>query len=274
MLLRINEKLEERKETSLSELISSYRKEHNYLSSTPIVSILNGYQTEESTALEEFDEITLIPKGILPNKEELEGMMRARNTPSIHNKIKNTHIAIVGLGGLGSNIAISLARTGIGYLHLIDYDTVEPSNLNRQQYRIKDLGRFKTEALKEEIKEINPYIDVQIDTLQVTSENLRTLFVNDVIVCEAVDQAETKELLVHGILEHYANTIVVAASGMAGYDSSNTIRTKRITNRFYLCGDETTDPKPGRGLMAPRVSICAGHQANIILRLLVGETDV
>lgn len=274
MLLYINGKSEEREETTLSELLLSYRKELNYQSSTPIVSILNGYQTNENVSLKESDELVFIPKGVLPNKEELECMMRARHTPNVHDQIKDAYVAIVGLGGLGSNIAISLARTGVGHLHLIDYDIVEPSNLNRQQYKIKHLGQFKTDALKEEIKEINPYIDIHIETLQVTSENIHTLFSGDTIVCEAVDQPETKELLVHGILEHYKDTIVVAASGMAGYDSSNMIQTKKITNRFYICGDETTGAMQGRGLMAPRVSICAGHQANIILRLLVGETEV
>ena len=96
----------------------------------------------------------------------------------------------------------------------------------------------------------------------------------DEIICEAFDKPEAKSMLVNGILEHFPDKTVVAASGMAGYESSNSIQTKRITSHFYLCGDLETGAKQGNGLMAPRVSICAGHQANMVLRLIIGEKDV
>ncbi len=88
----------------------------------------------------------------MPPQDEFESLMCARHTPHVFEKVKSAKVAIAGLGGLGSNIAVNLARTGVGNLHLIDFDIVEPSNLNRQQYKVKHLGLYKTEALKNEIK--------------------------------------------------------------------------------------------------------------------------
>lgn len=249
------------------------RKKH-YCDEKNIITILNGFQTFDDYELSENDQVSFIEKGKMPPQDEFESLMCARHTPHVFEKVKAAKVAIAGLGGLGSNIAISLARTGVGQLHLIDFDIVEPSNLNRQQYKIKHLGLYKTEALKNEIKEINPFIKVTIDTVQVTEENIQTLFKDDDIVCEAFDNPKAKALLVNTLVECYPMKKIVSASGMAGYESSNTIITKKITDKFYLCGDGTTGAMVGRGLMAPRVSICAGHQSNMILRLILGIEEI
>lgn len=249
------------------------RKKH-YGNVKNIITILNGFQTFDDYKLNENDEISFIEKGKMPAKDEFESLMCARHTPHVFEKVKAAKVAIAGLGGLGSNIAVSLARTGVGHLHLIDFDIVEPSNLNRQQYKIKHLGLYKTEALKNEIVEINPFIKVSIDTVEVTEENIKSLFEDDDIICEAFDNPKAKALLVNNLLECYPQKKTVSASGMAGYESSNTIITKKITDNFYLCGDGTNGAIVGRGLMAPRVAICAGHQANMILRLILGIEEV
>ena len=145
---------------------------NNYSEKTNIITILNGFQTFDDYELNENDEVNFIEKGKMPSKDEFESLMCARHTPHVFEKVKVAKVAIAGLGGLGSNIAVSLARTGVGHLHLIDFDIVEPSNLNRQQYKIKHLGLHKTEALKSEIEEINPFIKVTIDTVKVTEENI------------------------------------------------------------------------------------------------------
>lgn len=238
-----------------------------------IVSIVNGYQSNTDVFLKEDDEITYIPKGVMPGKEELERMMCARHTPKVHEKVKQAHVAIAGLGGLGSNIAISLARTGVGHLHLIDFDIVEPSNLNRQQYKIKHLGMYKADALKQEIKEINPFIEVKTDIVKLTEQNVGNLLREEDLVCEAFDNPETKAMLVNKVLSEFPEKKIVAASGMAGYDSSNQIHTQKKMKNFYLCGDQQSEAHQGNGLMAPRVMICAGHQANMILRLIINETE-
>lgn len=236
--------------------------------------ILNGFQLSEDRNLKEDDKVFIIDKTKMPTKEELSDMLYARHTPQVHKKIEQARVAIAGLGGLGSNIAINLARTGIGFLHLIDFDTVEPSNLNRQQYRICHLGLAKTEALKMEIAEINPFVEVITDNVKIDENNINNLFKDDNFICEAFDNPECKAILVNNILENYKDKKIVASSGMAGFESSNTITTKKISNNLYLCGDGETDAKEGRGLMSPRVSICAGHQSNMILRLILGLDEV
>ena len=255
--------------SNLYELRDKYHKNVENL-----ITIFNGFQTYYDFKLNENDNISFIIKGQMPNQDEFEALMCARHTPHVFEKVKKSHVAIAGLGGLGSNVAINLARTGVGYLHLIDFDIVEPSNLNRQQYKIKHLGMFKTEALKSEIEEINPFINVTIDTIKITPDKIKSLFKNDDIVCESFDNPQAKAMLVNNFIEKFPNKKLVSASGMAGYESSNTIVTKKITDNFYLCGDGTTSAKVGRGLMAPRVSICAGHEANAILRLILGVDSV
>lgn len=269
MKVSINGKPQEISSKSLWEL-----RESRYSINEEIITIYNGFQTNENLMICEGDEIAFIAKGKMPPQDELEALMCARHTPQVHHKVKAAKVAIAGLGGLGSHIAIELARTGVGYLHLVDFDIVEPSNLNRQMYKICHLGMKKTEALTQEIKEINPYIEVQIDTLRVTEENVLELFKEDEIVCEAFDRPEAKAMLVNTLLGERKDVKIVAASGMAGYGSSNEIQTKKVNKRFYLCGDLYNGAKPGMGLMAPRVSICAGHQANMILRLILGIEEV
>ena len=236
------------------------------------VLIVNGFQTDDDLPLADGDCVTVIPKGELPPRELLESMMAARHSPGVFEKVKRAWVGIAGLGGLGSHIAFALARTGVGHLHLVDFDTVEPSNLNRQCYRITDLGKPKTQALAEQLRDINPYLHITCDCVRVTADNAAALFGQDPLVCEAFDAPQAKAMLLDTVLTACPDTILVAASGMAGYESCNTIVSRKITDRFYLCGDGQTAAQPGCGLMAPRVSVCAGHQANLIVRLILGET--
>lgn len=239
-----------------------------------LVMIINGFQTNENVSVSSEDEIVLIEKGKMPDSDEFEAMLSARHTPKVYQKVKASRVAIAGLGGLGSNIALMLARTGVGTLHLIDFDTVEPSNLNRQQYMVSHLGMKKTDALKAEIAQINPYVCVICDCVRVTDENCAELFKDDRIVCEAFDKADAKALLVNNLLESRKDVYVVSASGMAGFERSNSIVTRKITDRLYLCGDGTSEARQGSGLMSPRVTICAAHQANAVLRIILNEYDV
>lgn len=236
--------------------------------------MLNGFQVSEDQVLKENDTLTFVSKGLLPEREALESMMMARHTPEVHEKVKSGSVAIAGLGGLGSNIAIMLARTGIGKLLLVDFDIVEPSNLNRQHYGIRHLGMPKALALCEQIAEINPFVTVETITERITGSNAALLFREYSILCEAFDRPEEKSMLVNTVLSSLEGTVIVAASGMAGYDSSNKIRTVKRMNRLYLCGDYETGAGFGVGLMAPRVQVCAAHQANMVLRLLLGLTEV
>ena len=212
--------------------------------------------------------------GKILTKEEIKAALEERHSPEIQEKLSAGRVAIAGLGGLGSNVAYALARIGVGHLRLIDFDVVDITNLNRQQYFMEHLGMPKTDALESLLKKINPYLDIRTDCVRVTEDNIRELFGEWDIVCEAFDDPDAKAMLVNGILEHFPEKKLVSASGMAGFGSSNSIVTKKVTDNFYLCGDRVSAPEYGRGLMAPRVAICAAHEANMITRLILGEEDV
>lgn len=237
------------------------------------IVIYNGFCRESRQELEEGDSVFLIPRDRIPKEDELEAMLAARHTPGVHEKIKQGRAAVAGLGGLGSHIAEALARTGIGELLLVDFDTVEPSNLNRQNYRICHLGMAKTEAMKRQLEEINPYVKVETRNVQVTGENAAEIFAGYPVAIEAFDRPEAKAELVEALIIGCPETKVVASSGMAGFGSANRIKTMKRMERLYICGDMETEARPGVGLMAPRVQVCAGHQANLALRLLLGEDE-
>ena len=209
----------------------------------------------------------------IPSREVMREALNIRHGEDLQNKLSAARVAVCGLGGLGSNIAIALARAGVGHLHLIDFDRVDLTNLNRQQYAVGQLGQYKTDALRETLSLVSPYCDVTCDTIQVTEENLPDLLKTEDYICEAFDRAEAKAMLVSGVLEHFPEKYLVAGSGLAGLGSANTIQTRRVSQRFYLCGDGTSDSSVGLGLVASRVLVCAAHEANMILRLIAGETE-
>lgn len=183
-------------------------------------------------------------------------------------------VAIVGAGGLGSNVAIMLARTGVSPLFIIDFDKVEESNLNRQYYTRNDLGEYKVNALKKHIEEINPNIEVKVYQGKIMPHNIVELLGKYSIVCEALDNPETKAILVNTLLQHSRKIKIVSGSGMGGYESSNLMKTSKKMNQLYVCGDEEAGLDKGYKMLAPRVNICAGHEANMIIRLLNGLDEV
>lgn len=205
-------------------------------------------------------------------QEELHAALVERHGADIQQKLDRTSVGIAGLGGLGSNIAVHLARLGVGRLVLVDFDTVDVTNLNRQHYTMKDIGVPKTLALLEQLEEINPYLQYEPYTERVIPANVTRMFAGCDVVCEAFDCADQKAMLIETLLERLPDTVVVSGSGMAGYGSANAIRTERRFGRLYVCGDGTSDIADGVGLMAPRVAVCAAQQATMVLRLLLGET--
>ena len=208
------------------------------------------------------------------SRDEWNEALIARHGQELHDRFSSATAAICGLGGLGSNIAIALARAGIGRLILVDFDRVDITNLHRQQYKAEQIGEYKTEALAANLLEISPYTEVKGATEKVTEDNLLELLEGADIVCEAFDNAEAKAMLVNGVLQKLPECYLVAASGMAGMGSPNRIETRRITDRFYLCGDGVSDVEETMGLVAPRVMLCAAHQAQTVLRILAGEYEV
>ena len=231
------------------------------------VLIYNGAVVADDIALLEGDRINLIQRGRTPPVEELEALMVARHTPGVHERIKKSTVGIAGLGGLGSAVAVALARIGVGRLILADFDIVEPSNLNRQQYFIDQLGKTKAAALEENLKRINPYVNYETHCIHLTPENIPSLFAEADVLVEAFDRADQKAML----LQSFQDKPIVAASGMAGYGSGETIGVRKMGPRIHIVGDLETGAAPGCGLMAPRVGIAAHMQANVVLRILLRE---
>jgi sulfur carrier protein ThiS adenylyltransferase len=233
--------------------------------------IYNGFPVDSDRSLREGDEVVLIKKGETPSPEEFESFMMARHSPRIHQKIKESAVAIAGLGGLGSAVAIALARVGVGKLILVDFDVVEPSNLNRQQYLIHQIGMPKAEALQKNIATINPYVRIETYHEKLDGSNMERIFKEAEVVVEAFDRAEDKVLLINTVSEKMPDKYIVAASGVAGCGDNNEIKTARFSSKVFIVGDQKTAAQPGVGLMAPRVGIAAHHQANTVLRILLGE---
>ena len=210
---------------------------------------------------------------LIPTKDEWNKALCERHGEELQQKFSSATVAICGLGGLGSNIAISIARAGIGKLILIDFDKVDITNLHRQQYKASQNGMNKTDALSENLKEIAPYTGIESHTVRITEDNAAELLKDADIVCEAFDDAEAKAMLTNLVLEEMPNKFLVAASGMAGFGSANTIKTRKVMSRFYLCGDERSDVQSEGSLVASLVMLCAAHQAHTVLRILAGELE-
>ena len=210
---------------------------------------------------------------LIPTKEEWNKALCERHGENLQKKFSEAAVAVCGLGGLGSNIAIALARAGVGKLLLIDFDRVDITNLHRQQYKAGQIGMNKTEALSENLKEIAPYVELITHTIRITEENAAELLKGADIICEAFDNAECKAMLTNLVLETMPEKYLVAASGMAGMGKANTIQTRRVAKRFYICGDGSSDVTEVGSLVASRVMICAAHQAHTVLRILAGEFE-
>ena len=211
---------------------------------------------------------------LIPTKEEWNKALSERHGEDVQKIFSSATVAICGLGGLGSNIAISLARAGVGKQILIDFDRVDITNLHRQQYKANQIGMVKTDALSDNLKEIAPYIDIESHIVRITDNNAVELLKDADIICEAFDDAECKAMLTNLVLETMPDKYLVAASGMAGMGSANTIQTRRVSKRFYLCGDGSSDVSEAGSLVASRVMLCAAHQAHTVLRILAGEFEI
>ncbi len=210
---------------------------------------------------------------LIPNKEEWYRALSERHGEKTQNSFEAATVAICGLGGLGSNIALALARAGIGKLILIDFDSVDITNLHRQQYKANQIGMNKTEALKDNLLEIAPYVTLETHSVRISEDNAEALLKNADIICEAFDDAECKAMLVNLVIERMPEKYLVTASGMAGFGSANSIRTRRISKRFYICGDETSDVSEAGSLIVSRVMLCAAHQAHTVLKILTEQFE-
>lgn len=201
------------------------------------------------------------------SKDEIDHALFIRHTAKVQDKLNNARVAIAGLGGLGSNVALMLARAGVGQLHLIDHDKVDLTNINRQNYFLRHVGMYKTDAIREIIGDINPYIEVTSNNLYIKEEDVKELFKTDDIICEAFDLPENKAMFARQVRRIFPEKPFISASGMSGYGDSNSMVTRKLGNNWYICGDGGKNNNGG--LMSARVMICAAHEANLILELII-----
>ena len=184
-------------------------------------------------------------------------------------KLENARVGIAGCGGLGSTVAVALARSGVGSLVLADFDAVETSNLNRQQYFVDQVGQPKVNALTVNLLRIRPRIRLEQHRVRVTRANALQLFEKCNVVAECFDHPAAKAELSMSMRRLLPEIPLVAASGIAGYGPASAIRCRRVLGNHFLIGDGISAVEQG-GLFAPRVAIAAGCQANVVLRLLLG----
>lgn len=233
--------------------------------------VVNGFSVRENVKLNDGDSIFRLRKDEKPDREILKELISARDPAGIRTVLCKARVGIAGLGGLGSNIAMNLARSGVGTLVIADFDTVDATNLNRQNYTIDDIGKRKTDATAESISKIAPYVKVESHSVFIDENNAADIFGDCDVLCEAFDTAENKAMLINVMLENRPNVMVISGSGMAGYGDSNSVITERRFNGLYICGDGKTEASSRIGLTSPRVTICAGHMANKAVEYLVDE---
>ena len=263
--------LGELKELALGDKESEiYKFLEKFNATEPDIFIVDGFAIKEDSKLKDGSNVVFIRRGVMPEREVLRAMIASRNSPELNLALSKAVIGVAGLGGLGSNIALSLARVGVKKLVLADFDVVEPSNLNRQQYFVRHIGLKKTQALKELINDVNPFVEVETHDIFLDEKNVASVFGECEILCEAFDNVAGKAMILNEAGASLKDKKIIGASGMAGYFSSNLIKTIKFAKNVYLCGDLTNEAKIGQGLMAPRVAVCANHEANLAIRLLMG----
>ena len=189
----------------------------------------------------------------------------------ISNALSNKKVGIAGAGGLGSNAAIALARSGIIKFVIVDFDIIEQSNLNRQYYFLSQVGQKKVKALENNIKNINPEVSCILLQEKLMTGSMWKPFTDVDIIIEALDHAETKTQFIEEVLTHLPNIPIVAASGVAGYGQSDRIRTIE-TGNLHMVYDEEALSSDEDVLLAPKVCLMANWQANITLEILLGES--
>lgn len=180
-------------------------------------------------------------------------------------------VGIAGAGGLGSNCAVALARSGVGTLVIADFDVVEEANLNRQYYFTDQIGMFKTIALKENISRINPGTIIIIRQEKLDKGNIIEIFSGCDLIVEAFDSSLMKEMLIETVQNEMPGIPIIVGSGMAGWGKTNDLRYRKIDDSLFVCGDESSEVTDNLPPLAPRVAIVANMQANVVIELLMNN---
>lgn len=214
---------------------------------------------------------------MISGKDSFFSGLTERNSldKSFSEKLRKAVVGIAGCGGLGSNAAMALTRAGVGKLILTDFDNVALSNLNRQFFFVDDIGKPKVEALKNNLRKINPYIDIDSHIKKIIPDNIEELFSLADIIVEAFDDEKEKSMIINAFLDKksFLSKYLVCASGLGGIGSANLIKTIKYSDRIYVSGDFVSTVCDGYGVVAPRVCLASAHEANMVIRLITGEKE-
>jgi sulfur carrier protein ThiS adenylyltransferase len=191
----------------------------------------------------------------------------------IKSHLSKFKVGIAGAGGLGSNCAVALARSGVGTLIISDFDIVEKSNLNRQYYFTDQVGMLKSDALKDNIARINPDTFVVALRLKLDAVNIPEVFKGCDLVIEAFDRSDMKEMLIETMQKKMLGTPLIVGSGLAGWGKSDSVRFRKIDDTLFVCGDESTEVSDTMPTLAPRVGMVANMQANVAIEILMNKKD-
>ncbi|MDO9107490.1 MAG: sulfur carrier protein ThiS adenylyltransferase ThiF [Coriobacteriia bacterium] len=189
-------------------------------------------------------------------------------------RLAKAEVAIIGCGGLGSNVAAMLLRSGVRTLTLVDFDTVAKDNLNRQLFFRDQIGMPKTEALADTLLRIDPEAELRLVDRCISSADLVEVIGDADVIAEAVDGAPTKAMILEVCTRDLPDVPIITVSGLAGYDSANLIVTEKLAVNLYVVGDLESDIRSGLSLLASRVMVAAAHQAHAIIRVLLDCEDI
>jgi len=196
--------------------------------------------------------------------------MENKIVTNFQTKMRKAVIGIAGLGGLGSNVAIALARLNPAGLIIADFDCVEAGNLNRQQYYPDQVGSHKADAMTANLKRLAPDLKIETHKIKLTAENIPQIFARADVIAECFDRPEEKQMLVETVLSKMAQPIV-SVSGIAGYGRSNEITTKQLSDRLILVGDDVSSIEHNSVLTSTRVGLAAYHQANAVVEVIIDK---
>lgn len=188
-------------------------------------------------------------------------------TPDQFNRIQSVKIGIAGAGGIGSNCAMMLVRSGFCNFRVADFDRVEPSNLNRQMYTPAHIGRMKVESLREILLTINPALSIETIGERVTRENAGSIFGDCDIIIEAFDGASSKADLFSVFLR--SGKLLVGASGIGGIGNCAAIGVFRVSSNVYVVGDRESEVNEKVRPYAPRVMVASAMMADVVLGAVV-----
>ena len=189
--------------------------------------------------------------------------------PDIKKHLRRFKVGIAGAGGLGSNCAVALARTGVGTILICDKDVIESGNLNRQYYFSKQIGLPKVEALRDNIGLIDPEVMIITKDIELKPQNIPEIFSGCDVIVEALDMKEIKEMFIETVQNELPQIPLVAGSGLAGWGETELLRSRKIDETLYVCGDESREVSDDLPPLAPRVGIVAMLQADKVIEILM-----